>query len=790
MQAPAAPLRVAVVHEWLVNHAGSEKVVEEILKIYPQADLFAVVDFLKPHERGFLQGKVAKTTFVQRLPGAEKRFRHYLPLMPLAMEQHDLSGYDLILSSSHAVAKGVLTGPDQLHVCYIHSPIRYAWDMQHQYLRESGMTSGVKGTVAKLLLHYMRLWDARTPNGVDQFLANSAFIARRVRKVYRREAAVIHPPVDVERFALRRDKEEFYLTASRMVPYKRMPMIAEAFSRMPDKKLIVIGDGPEMDKVRAAAGPNVSVLGFLGNEALVDHMQRAKAFVFAAEEDFGITPVEAQACGTPVIAFGRGGSLETVRGRGHPAQRTGVFFKEQTVESLIAAVEAFEALPVPIRPEVCRAHAEQFAPALFRQRFQAAVERAWVRFHADETTGPLPVMVDVVPTPPVIHPPKPRPIPVPVPAPAAVQAPAPVPAHVQAAPVAVFTPSVVTAAVAEAVQASVAAPVPAPVHVPVSPVSAVSPVPTVMSKAKADASRPPIPFERPFELPSADLRAAAPSGPPAVLRPIGEIIRAKRPLSDGDIEHILVVQRRMKLRFGEAAVALDLVTQADVLWALSQQFNYPYSLDGRGISGADLVVAVEPYSAQAEAFRDLRSKIMANDEREGRMPLAVVSPDHGDGRTYVAANLAVTFSQLGERTVLVDGNLRAPGIHKLFGLKERASLSDLLNGRRPAKPFDRSADLPGLFIMQVGAPPPNPLELLQQPMFGILLRELQREFDRVIVDTPPARHTADARVIAATCRQSVLVGRHGKTEARTMNLLVERLRRTQASIAGVVLNAY
>ncbi|MEY2876219.1 MAG: hypothetical protein RLZZ373_3590, partial [Pseudomonadota bacterium] len=366
-----APLRVALVHEWLVNHAGSEKVVEEILKIYPQADLFAVVDFLKPHERGFLQGKVAKTTFVQRLPGAEKRFRHYLPLMPLAMEQHDLSGYDLVLSSSHAVAKGVLTGPDQLHVCYIHSPIRYAWDMQHQYLKESGMATGVKGTVAKLLLHYMRLWDARTAAGVDQFLANSAFIARRVRKVYRRDAAVIHPPVDVERFALRTDKEDFYLTASRMVPYKRMPMIVEAFSRMPDKRLIVIGDGPEMDKVRAAAGPNVSVLGFLGDAALVDHMQRAKAFVFAAEEDFGITPVEAQACGTPVIAFGRGGSLETVRGRGHPAQRTGVFFTEQTPEAVIAAVEAFEALPVPIRPETCRAHAEQFAPALFRQRFQA-----------------------------------------------------------------------------------------------------------------------------------------------------------------------------------------------------------------------------------------------------------------------------------------------------------------------------------------------------------------------------------------------------------------------------------
>lgn len=815
-----APLRVALVHEWLVNHAGSEKVVEEILKIYPQADLFAVVDFLKPHERGFLQGKVARTTFVQRLPGAQKRFRHYLPLMPLAMEQHDLSGYDLVLSSSHAVAKGVLTGPDQLHVCYIHSPIRYAWDMQHQYLKESGMASGVKGTVAKLLLHYMRLWDARTAAGVDQFLANSAFIGRRVRKVYRRDAEVIHPPVDVERFALRRDKDDFYLTASRMVPYKRMPMIVEAFSRMPDKKLVVIGDGPEMDKVRAAAGPNVSVLGFLGDAALVDHMQRAKAFVFAAEEDFGITPVEAQACGTPVIAFGRGGSLETVRGRGHPAQRTGVFFKEQTPEAVIAAVEAFEALPVPIRPETCRAHAEQFAPALFRQRFQAAVERAWVRFHAQEDPEHLPVLSDVhapalpasAPAPMLPHPvltpmamPVPRPAPVaaavPVPAPAPMRPPRP-PKPVVRAPVAASEPAAAVVEASVAVEpVAMPAPVPMPRPTP-APTPAPAPTPTPAAAFVPSPSTPPPPAmpqpdeprsdpaserPRPFELPAADARPRSSPGAPAVLRPLGEIIRTMRPLSDGDIEHILVVQRRMKLRFGEAAVALDLVTQADVLWALSQQFNYPYSLDGNGLRGADLVVAVEPYSPQAEAFRDLRSKIMANDATQGRQPLAVVSPDHGDGRTYVAANLAVTFSQLGERTVLVDGNLRDPGIHKLFGLKERASLSDLLNGRRPAKPFDRSADLPGLFIMQVGAPPPNPLELLQQPMFGILLRELQREFDRVIVDTPPARHTADARVIAATCRQTVLVGRHGKTEARTMNLLVDRLRRTHATIAGVVL---
>ena len=764
------PLRVAVVHEWLVNHAGSEKVVEQILQIYPQADLYAVVDFLEPHERGFLQGKQARTTFIQRLPGARRRFRHYLPLMPLAVEQHDLSGYDLVISSSHAVAKGVLTGPDQLHVCYIHSPIRYAWDMQHQYLQESGMTRGLKGTVARALLHYMRLWDARTAAGVDQFLANSAFIGRRVRKAYRRDAEVIHPPVDVERFALRTDKDDFYLAASRLVPYKRMPMIVEAFSRMPQRRLVVIGDGPDMDKVRAAAGPNVTVLGFQSDAVLVDHMQRARAFVFAAEEDFGITPVEAQACGTPVIAYGRGGSLETVRGRGHPSRRTGLFFDTQTVDAVIEAVASFEALPVPIRPEVCRAHAEQFSPARFRARFRAAVERAWERFHAPVALAgeALRIEDDAAPAPPPA------------------QAREPAPAAPQAVPAATAMPVPVAAAVPVPERAPVPAPPPAPEPVPTPPT-------LPAAEAAPDlAPEPPLP-ELTLAMPRVELPARptpSPAETGAPVRPIGEIIRTVRPLSDGEIEHILVVQQRMKLRFGEAAVALDLVTQADVLWALSQQFNYPYALDGRGLRTADLIVATDPYSPQAEAFRDLRSKIMAHDAEAGRTPLAIVSPDAGDGRTYVAANLAVTFSQLGERTVLVDANLRRPALHHVFGLKERASLSDLLNGRRPAKPFDRSADIPGLFVMQVGAPPPNPLELLQQPLFGVLLRELQREFDRVIVDTPPARPSADARVIAATCRQAVLVGRNGHTDARTMNLLVDRLRRTQAGIAGVVLNAH
>ena len=329
------------------------------------------------------------------------------------------------------------------------------------------------------------------------------------------------------------------------------------------------------------------------------------------------------------------------------------------------------------------------------------------------------------------------------------------------------------------------------------------PAPSPAAAAAAPASIPPAPTvpAEPDIVPAVlaawqprpDPMALPPQPAPAAAvvpahpaRPIGELLRTLRPLSDGDIAHILVVQRRMGLRFGEAAVALDLASQADVLRALSMQFNYPCALDLSRFGAGGLVVATDPHGAQAEAFRELRSRILAGP----RVPLAVLSPDRGDGRTHVAANLAITFSQLGERTVLVDGNLRAPALHRVFGLKERASLSDLLNGRRPARPFDRSAELPGLFVMQVGAPPPNPLELLQQPLFAVLLRELQREFDRVIVDTPPARDSADARVIAATCGQAVLVGRNGRTDARAMNLLVERLRRTRADIAGVVLNAY
>ena len=367
-------MKVAIVHEWFVSHAGSEKVVEQILNIFPEADLFALIDFLSEKQRTFIKGKKVTTSFIQKLPKAKTKYKSYLPLMPLAIEQLDLSDYDLIISSSHCVAKGIMTSPNQIHISYIHSPIRYAWDLQHQYLKEAGLTSGFKGWVAKIILHYMKIWDTRTSNGVDYFISNSQFIAKRIWKCYRREAKVIYPPVDVEGFEFCNKKEDFYFTASRMVPYKKMDLIVEAFTDMPDKKLIVIGDGPDFEKIKAKAGKNVILMGYQPFSVLKDHMQRAKAFVFAAEEDFGITPVEAQAAGTPVIAYGRGGALETVRELGNRESPTGLFFYKQNKESLIKAIKFFDKNSNQIKYEDCRENALNFSIDKFKDRFKAYVE--------------------------------------------------------------------------------------------------------------------------------------------------------------------------------------------------------------------------------------------------------------------------------------------------------------------------------------------------------------------------------------------------------------------------------
>jgi glycosyltransferase involved in cell wall biosynthesis len=374
-------MKVAIVHEWLSTYAGSERVLEQMIACFPEADVFAVVDFLPEGERGFLQGKTPHVSFIQTLPLARKYFRHYLPLMPLAVEQFDLSGYDLILSNNHAVAKGVIVGPDQLHMSYVQSPMRYAWDLQSQYLREAGLDWGVKSWLVRWLLHLMRSWDRHSANGVDVFLANSRFIARRIWRVYRRESKVLYPPVDVSGFSLRETKEDFYLTASRMVPYKRMDLIVEAFRDMPDKTLVVIGDGPEMARIRAEAGPNVTIMGYQSFEVLRDHLQRARAFLFAAEEDFGILPVEAQACGTPVIAFGKGGALETIRGQADD-RPTGVFFAEQTPASIQEAVSIFEALQDRIATAECRENALRFSTERFRHEYHQFVMATWQDFKA------------------------------------------------------------------------------------------------------------------------------------------------------------------------------------------------------------------------------------------------------------------------------------------------------------------------------------------------------------------------------------------------------------------------
>ncbi|CAG9208180.1 glycosyltransferase family 4 protein [Burkholderia vietnamiensis] len=385
------PLRVAIVHDWLVTYAGAERVLEQIIACFPDADLFSLVDFLD--DRAFVRGKPVTTSFIQKLPFARTKYRGYLPLMPLAIEQLDVSDYDLVISSSHAVAKGVLTGPDQLHISYVHSPIRYAWDLQHQYLEQSNLTHGPKSLLARMILHYIRNWDTRTANAVDGFIANSAFIARRIRKVYHRDAAVIFPPVDVDGFSLNDVKDDFYLTASRMVPYKKIDLIVEAFSRTPERKLVVIGDGPEMQKIRAKAGPNVEIMGYQPFAVLHDRMRRAKAFVFAAEEDFGISVVEAQACGTPVIAYGKGGALETVLEPTSHAHPTGLFFDEQTPHAIVAAVDEFERAPQRFAPRACRANAERFSADTFRQRFLDYVEAALPGSTAQRSTAvaPLPV---------------------------------------------------------------------------------------------------------------------------------------------------------------------------------------------------------------------------------------------------------------------------------------------------------------------------------------------------------------------------------------------------------------
>lgn len=370
--------RIAIVHEWFASRAGSEKVVEQILRLYPNAELYSLVDFLSPEQRDFIAHKPVTTSFIQSLPFAKKHFRNYLPLMPLAVEQFDLSGFDLIISSHHAVAKGVLTRPDQLHISYVHTPLRYGWELQHQYLQQAGLTRGAKSWLTRAILHYMRLWDVASANRVDTYVANSRYVARRIEKTYRRQATTIYPPVEVQRFRADRPRENFYLTVSRFVPYKRVDLTVQAFIEL-GLPLVVIGDGASNQALRQMATDsgrdNIQFLGKQPDAVVADYMQRCRGFIFPPEEDFGITPVEAQAAGAPVIAYAKGGQAETVL-----HEQTGYLFPYQTVESLVQSVKRLEVSVDQFETGALRQNAERFSATQFRATFQAFVETAWSKF--------------------------------------------------------------------------------------------------------------------------------------------------------------------------------------------------------------------------------------------------------------------------------------------------------------------------------------------------------------------------------------------------------------------------
>lgn len=368
-------LKTALVYDWLVTIGGGEKTLGAILEEFP-APIHTLVKNEKALARTPFSSADIHPSFLQKIPFSSSCYRYFLPLFPLAIEQFDLSRYDLILSTSHAVAKGVLTHPQQLHLCYCLTPMRYAWDLTHRYLEG---VNGMQKVLARMALHYLRNWDIGSLNRVDHFAAISHYVAKRIKKIYGREAEVIYPPVDVEEIPFQEKKEDFYLTVSRMVPYKKIDLIVEAFSQMPQKKLIVIGDGPEMSKVKRKAGKNIEILGHQPDSVVRDYMKKARGFIFAAEEDFGIVVLEAQAAGTPVIAFGQGAALETVL-----EKETGIFFDEQTVPSLLNALTIFEALNFD--PERARENALRFNKARFQREFRDFVLRKVEDFHENHHT--------------------------------------------------------------------------------------------------------------------------------------------------------------------------------------------------------------------------------------------------------------------------------------------------------------------------------------------------------------------------------------------------------------------
>jgi len=374
-------MKTALVHDWLIDFRGAEKVVEQIIQI-PELGITKLYTLLFSRNE-FLSSPIGsmdvEESVLVKLPLSKRLYRQYILFLPFAAEQFDLSEYDMVISSSHSVAKGVITKSDQLHISYCHTPMRYVWDLYHLYLRQMGLTKGIKGNIVRLMFHYVRMWDYLASKRVDLFVANSKYIARRIRKHYGREATVIYPPVDTEKFMPSHRRDDYFITVSHLVPYKRVDLIVRAFNKM-KLPLVVIGDGPDMRAIRSLANPNVELLGRLSDQEVAEYMSRAKAFVYAAEEDFGIVPVEAQAAGVPVVAYGRGGVGESVL-----EGETGVLFEEQNVASLIGAVQRFIKHEDRFDSALIRRNAERFSSQRFRQEFRDFVLPRYEDFKAGKS---------------------------------------------------------------------------------------------------------------------------------------------------------------------------------------------------------------------------------------------------------------------------------------------------------------------------------------------------------------------------------------------------------------------
>ncbi len=367
-------MKTVIVHEWLTRVTGSEKVVENIYKIYP-SPIYVLLHDPSLTKGTFFDGLEIHTSFIQRLPGSMRNYRKYLALFPLAIEQFDLREFDIVLSSSHAVAKGVLTTSDQLHITYCHTPIRYVWDLYFQYLETSGLKKGLKSLFARWTIHNLRKYDYIAAQRPDFIIANSKYVQQRIKKFYRRDSTVIYPPVDVEKFRVSNTEEDYYLVVSRLVPYKRVDLVVNAFKKLRDRKLLIVGDGPELKKIKSLSPPNVEIIGHQPFKKLQEYYSKAKALIYPQVEDFGITAVEAMASGTPVIAFGKGGALETVR-----EFETGLFFYEQTPDAIVDAVKKFEKMIDRFDPLKIRKHSFNFSSERFRKSYKTFVENAVEKF--------------------------------------------------------------------------------------------------------------------------------------------------------------------------------------------------------------------------------------------------------------------------------------------------------------------------------------------------------------------------------------------------------------------------